>query len=242
MRPQSRTRPATLTPVSGSGDPSGMAERTTVPEPLPETMPVAVFMGVALQGTGMDGPSAVVGLGADVDPTAAARKASLEVGQVRPAIRRRVRVDGVARVAQLVADPSAVESMEDHALLYTHPSTASALQFLFGEPGEWDMPADVDSATALRRIVDHFRDIDHDVLYADLTPVDMAALGVFTARVIVPDFQPIGFGRGERRLGGHRLYEFAYRQGLRPAVTTPGDLNPMPHPIACRHPTPASSW
>ncbi len=199
---------------------------------LPTDHPVAVFMGIARQGEGMDGPSAVVGLGADFDPITAARKAALEVGQVRPAIRRRARGEGAARVAELVANPSAVESMEDHALLYTHASTASALRFLYGEPRAWSPRAGISRATALRHIVDHLAGAGHDVVYADLTPVDMATLGVFTARAIVTDFQPIGFGRGERRLGGRRLYEFAHRQGLRPAVTTPADLNPMPHPIA----------
>jgi ribosomal protein S12 methylthiotransferase accessory factor len=199
---------------------------------VPTDHPVAVFIGIALQGEGIEGPSAVVGLGADIDPIEAARKAALEVGQVRPSIRRRARIQSAERVEELAANPLAVDSMEDHALLYTHPSTAEALRFLFGEPREWGRPLGVDSATALRRIVEHFRNAGQDVLYADLTPIDMAALGVFTARVIVPDFQPICFGRGERRLGGRRLFEFAFNQGLRPAVTTAADLNPMPHPIA----------
>jgi ribosomal protein S12 methylthiotransferase accessory factor len=60
----------------------------------------------------------------------------------------------------------------------------------------------------------------------------MAALGIFTARVIVPSYQPIWFGHGERRLGGRRAYEFGFRQGLRPAAAEPGSLNSMPHPIA----------
>ena len=122
--------------------------------------------------------------------------------------------------------------MEDHALLYAHPSTAWAFRFLFGEPRRWAPGPRIDSATKLRRIVEHFRSVGQDVLYVDLTPSDMASLGVFTSRVVVPGFQPIWFGRGERRLGGRRMFEFAFRQGLRKAVTEPGDLNPMPHPIA----------
>jgi ribosomal protein S12 methylthiotransferase accessory factor len=194
--------------------------------------PVSVFMGIALQGQSAGGPSAVVGLGADIDPIAAARKAALEVGQVRPAIRRRARREGAARVHELVADPTLVESMEDHALLYTDPQMADQFRFLFGERRPWCPRIVVDPAAGLRRIVEHFAGIGQEVLYANLTPPDMAAVGIFTARAIVPDFQPISFGKGERRLGGRRLYEFATQQGLRSAEATPAELNPMPHPIA----------
>lgn len=199
---------------------------------LPTDHPVSVFMGIALHTDGTEGPSAAVGLGADMDPVEAARKAALEVGQVRPSIRRRARLVSPERVAELAADPLKVASMEDHALLYADPSTAWAFRFLFGEPREWEDRPRVDAATALRRLVEHFRGVGQDVLYVDLTPADMASLGLFTARVVVPGFQPIWFGRGERRLGGRRMFEFAFRQGLSPAVTEPGALNPMPHPIA----------
>src|SRR5688572_114549 len=40
-----------------------------------------------------------------------------------------------------------------------------------------------------------------DVFYVSLTPRDLEPLGVFTARALLPDFQPIWFGSGERRLG-----------------------------------------
>jgi ribosomal protein S12 methylthiotransferase accessory factor len=171
-------------------------------------------------------------LGADIDPIAAARKAALEVGQVRPAIRRRARREGAARVHELVADPTLVESMEDHALLYAGPQMADQLRFLFGERRPWCPRMVVDPAAGLRRIVEHFAGVGQEVLYANLTPPDMAAVGIFTARAIVPDFQPISFGKGERRLGGRRLYEFATQQGFRSAEATPAELNPMPHPIA----------
>lgn len=214
---------------------------------LPTDHPVSVFLAIALQCEGGDGPSSAVGLGADLDPVESARKAALEVGQVRPSIRRRARTVSAARVAELAADPSKVASMEDHALLYADPSTAWAFRFLFdpkgegprrdfasliGEPRGWEPGQGVDAATGLRRLVDHFRSVGQDALYVNLTPPDMASLGLFTARAIVPGFQPIWFGRGERRLGGRRMFEFAFRQGLRPAVAEPRDLNPMPHPIA----------
>jgi len=79
---------------------------------LPTDHPVSVFIGIALQREGADGPSSAVGLGADLDPVESALKAALEVGQVRPSIRRRARMVSATRVAELAADPSKVASME----------------------------------------------------------------------------------------------------------------------------------
>ena len=60
----------------------------------------------------------------------------------------------------------------------------------------------------------------------------LARLGLFTARVIVPGFQPIHFGWKETRLGGTRLFDLAHRLGLRSRPATPADLNDDPHPLA----------
>jgi ribosomal protein S12 methylthiotransferase accessory factor len=199
---------------------------------LPADHPVSVFMGIARSASPDNGPSAAVGLGADLNPLESARRAVLEVGQVRPSIRRRARIVSAERVAELAADPVKVTAMEDHALLYAHPSTAHAFDFLLGEPRPWRDTPILDSGTALRRIVQHFGEVGQEVLYANLTSPDMQALGIFTARVIVPGFQPIWFGEAERRLGGRRMFEFAFRNGLRETVTEANALNPMPHPLA----------
>jgi hypothetical protein len=71
-------------------------------------------------------------LGANLDPLRAARAAALEVGQVRPAFRERCRTHDVARIAELVANPEKVKSLEDHALLYADPTMAHEFEFLMG--------------------------------------------------------------------------------------------------------------
>jgi ribosomal protein S12 methylthiotransferase accessory factor len=73
---------------------------------------------------------------------------------------------------------------------------------------------------------------DSDLLYVNLTPPDMAALGLYTARAILPDFQPIDFGWKERRLGGTRVHQLPFELGLRNHVGGWADLNPDPHPLA----------
>lgn len=66
----------------------------------------------------------------------------------------------------------------------------------------------------------------------DVTPDDVAALGVRVVRSIVPGFQPIHFGADQARLGHRRLFSAPHRWGLRERPAGPADLNPDPHPLA----------
>jgi ribosomal protein S12 methylthiotransferase accessory factor len=199
---------------------------------LPTDHPVTVVAAIAFQVGGYGGPFATVGLGADLDPPAAARAAALEVGQVRPTFRERTRSRDAARIAELVADPAKTTTLEDHALLYADPSMASAFDFLEGGRADWPDRAEPEGVDPLARIVEHFRGVEQDLLYVNLTPPDLEPLGLFTARVLLPGFQPIWFGERERRLGGRRLYELPWRLGLRDAPTRFESFNPLPHPIA----------
>src|SRR3972149_1570403 len=101
---------------------------------------------------------------------AAARPAALEVGQVRPAFRERCRTHDAARIAELRANPAAVKTLEDHALLYADPAMAFAFDFLEGGRAEWPESRVASTATALSAVLDHFRAVGQDVLYVNLTP------------------------------------------------------------------------
>jgi ribosomal protein S12 methylthiotransferase accessory factor len=203
---------------------------------LPADHPVSVVLAVAFQEGGYGGPAATVGLGASLDPFGAARKAALEVGQVRPAFRERARGRDRARVAELVEDPSRVATMEDHALLYAAPEMVSAFDHLSGEATGWDALADGLGGNsydgALDTLLGHFAAVGQDVVYVNLTSPDVEPLGVHTARAVLPGFQPIWFGANEPRLAGRRLYELPHRLGLRDDASAPTSLNPLPHPLA----------
>jgi ribosomal protein S12 methylthiotransferase accessory factor len=199
--------------------------------------PGHVFLALAVQRHG-EGPAVVAGLGAGLEPATAARKAILEMSQVRPALQIGMRAPLARdRIKQLVADPRLVVTPEDHALLYTHPRAVGAFKFLEGDSPpvevDWTVTSPPDATAAgLRRLVEHFRVQGGDLLYSDLTPPDMAELGLHTARVVIPGFQPLHFGWNERRLGGRRLYEFPHRLSLTRAPATAEQLNADPHPLA----------
>jgi len=207
--------------------------------------PCHVLLALGVQRSGGDGPAAVVGLGCDLDPGRAARAAVLEVGQARAGVHTSA-PEVRARIDRLVADPRSVTTVHDHGLLYADRRSLPAFEFLDGggaadldwtppeapdPPEEPEAPGPPEAASRLRRLTEHLGSLGADLLYVNCTPPDMAALGLHTARVLIPGFQPLHFGAGEPRLGGRRLYDLPHRLGLTPAPTTPEGLNPDPHPL-----------
>jgi ribosomal protein S12 methylthiotransferase accessory factor len=203
---------------------------------LPTDHPVKVFVAVLYQENGEEGPAAVVGLGADIEPWPAAKRAILEAAQVRPGLRQRMRLPEVRRrMEELVDDPRRVTSLEDHDLLYASPKMLGSFDFLRKRPLvsiSWEQEAQSSTSLKLRCLTEHFQAENIKLLYFNLTSPDLEDFGLHAARVIIPGFQPIDFGWKERRLGGERLYVLPERLGLRRRRQTLEDLNPKPHPIS----------
>jgi ribosomal protein S12 methylthiotransferase accessory factor len=203
---------------------------------MPTDHEIPVFAAVALEPDERGGPAAVVGLGADPDPVWASHKAVLEVCQVRPALRRRLRSpEARTRLRELMQDPHRVATINDHDLLYADRDSLPRLGFWLDadpEPFTWTAAPAVPRATLLASLLDWLRARGRDLLYVNLTPPDMAELGLYTARAILPGFQPIDFGWKERRLGGNRVYELPATLGFRDHVGHIDELNDDPHPLA----------
>jgi ribosomal protein S12 methylthiotransferase accessory factor len=99
-------------------------------------------------------------------------------------------------------------------------------------PADWTSARSERAVDDLHTIAAHLEELGTDLLYCNLTTPDVLPFGVHTVRVLIPDFQPIHFGRAERRLGGTRLYEVPRRLGLRETIASVVDLNDLPHPLA----------
>ena len=192
---------------------------------------VYVFLAIARQPHAR--PAAVVGLGADYDAATAAGKAIAEIAQVRPALRRKLRREETRqRLDELHRDPRLVTSLHDHDLLYAHEASLPKLDFLFSgsvSVSEWPEKG---TASTIADLVTALGRCGHELIYCNLTVPDMERFNLFTARAIIPGFQPIDFGWKERRLGGPRIYELPVTLGLLRQPNTLETLNPDPHPIA----------
>ena len=199
---------------------------------MPTDLDVAVFLALGIAENERDLPAAAVGISAHPDPAKAAMKAFLELGQLRPGLRRRLRSTDIRdKMEALMADPRLVRGIDDHSLLYAHPSALRKLRFLREAPitrSDWP---EIDGLRDFTWLVDHMASKGHELIYSDLTTHDMDRLGLRTVRAIIPSFQPIDFGFYQMRLGGNRLYSLPFEVGLRAREGTPETLNPDPHPF-----------
>jgi ribosomal protein S12 methylthiotransferase accessory factor len=198
---------------------------------LPADTSATVVLAVAWSDRA---PAAVIGVAAALEPVAAARAAVLEAAQVRPLLRSRLRLPAVrTRMAELAATPSKVATLDDHDLVYADPGAATTGMRFLREctPSPWpDLP--MNAQGNLRSLIRSLAEVAPDVLAVDVTPPDVAGLGVRVVRGLVPGFVPIWFGAKQARLGGSRLLEMPARIGLRPGPTRLDELNLAPHPLA----------
>jgi ribosomal protein S12 methylthiotransferase accessory factor len=79
-------------------------------------------------------------------------------------------------------------------------------------------------------LVERIRAVGQRVLLADLTPHDLAPLGLSVVRAIVPGFQPLAFGHALRALALPRLWTVPQQLGYAGITPRTGD-NPAPHPF-----------
>jgi bacteriocin biosynthesis cyclodehydratase domain-containing protein len=201
---------------------------------LETDQPVAVVAAFGIDHVERhDRPAVVVGLGADVDWRVAATKASLEVGQVRPALRSRLRdPETRRRLGELLADPRAVSDLEDHDLLYADASQVGHLGHWLEAPFQRaaDAETTADAADTLGQLVETLARAGMDVVYVNLTPADVASLGIAVVRALVAGLVPIHFGADETRLAVSRLW--TYRSLAGEVARDLSDLNLQPHPLA----------
>lgn len=138
----------------------------------------------------------------------------------------------------LVADPSLVQRMDDHVLLYSQAETMAWLEFLprHGDPEplrerfrEWYEAEPAINLTAeLQAIANRVLAVAKDILIVDQTFPQMDALKLKAVRVSVPGLLPVSFGHQFRRVNLERVRQAARFLGQN-ANLMEADLNPIPH-------------
>jgi ribosomal protein S12 methylthiotransferase accessory factor len=206
---------------------------------LTTTTSVHAFVALGIAEAGDALPAVVVGLGADHDAKSAARSALSEVAQVRPGLKYRLNDhDILKRRDAMHQDTMRVEDLEDHDLYYSSFDQLPAFDFLRrGDPAALDEvigaaaeSVGISPRDRLARLAEEAAEDGARLISVNLSPPDMAELGLYTARAYLTGYQPIYFGQKEMRIAEARLDRLSRRVLGRPF--DPAHINPKPHPVA----------
>jgi ribosomal protein S12 methylthiotransferase accessory factor len=193
---------------------------------LQTDMPAMVVMAVAMDQTG-EGPAVFIGLGCELRPKEALRKALFEICQMHETARRRYE-SGTANGLNSYTD---VGNLEQHAAYFFRRDHLHEFDFLLARAGNGRQPIENFPEHSHETVEKDLRALSAGItaagyraFYRDMTTSDLEAYPVKVVRALVTQLQPIAFGHGYERLGGRRLYE---RGGI-----TEDSINPCPHPLA----------
>jgi ribosomal protein S12 methylthiotransferase accessory factor len=109
-----------------------------------------------------------------------------------------------SRVEAMLANPTKVRRPVDHALVHGCPQAFGQLERLIGPPSDQTLRAHFGprDEPRLDSLCSRLISRGFDVLFVDLTPADVATLGLSVVRALVPGALPIAFGHGRERLAG----------------------------------------
>jgi ribosomal protein S12 methylthiotransferase accessory factor len=182
-------------------------------------------------------PSVAVGAATRPTMVEAARKALVESAHTFFWIHTRCRVSDLPRFRSDYAD---VVSLDQHSLLYGDPRMRAKLGFLI-DPAERVAPVrgpmrarhveEVAGSDEMARCREALRRLELEAVVVDVTPRDVADLGLAVVRVVVVDLHPLWGGHHVRCLGGERVGDVHVRLGYLPRSLNPAELNADPHPL-----------
>jgi len=196
---------------------------------LSQLLDVPTVLGV------VRGDTVGLGVGAASAPTVqvAWKKALAEAFAVRSWARVQ-RLEQAGR--EFRDDFTDVRAFADHIALYADPARAIQTAFLDGA-AERRPVADIahlegeSPAAHVRAIVRRLADAGLTAYAVDVTAPDVRAAGLTVVKAVVPELCPLDVDHRARYLGGTRLYEAAWRRGLRDGPLEYDDVNPLPHPF-----------
>lgn len=171
-------------------------------------------------------PSMLVGAGSHIEPEKALQKALFEmelllINRVEDPTERKI--TGKNRES----DPA------DNATFYVDSGRRRYWDFMISSKKKSELPKlPLETAyKSLSRIVKTLHNLNHRVIWVDITPPDIQRLDLKVVKVFVTGFQPLYF-TNEARLSSRRLYEAPTRLGYNLQGERLHELNPAPHPLS----------
>lgn len=222
--PMARVDPeATLAGALVTGPVAGMGIECDLYQ-VPTDMPFSVMLAVGWRQN--SGPRAAVGSGCSLYSCDAAVKAVQEMIHVMSVLERR-----------RICVPSKIRRLRDHAAFYATEEGAAMLRrsLVCGPDLVQLRDADrlaADGSTELEWAVSQLKDLGLEVLAVDVTSREVAAVGFYVVRVVIPGTVDICGDARFPRLGGKRLETVPRRLGLETRDGTKCQLNSLPTPTS----------
>ncbi|BCJ85692.1 TOMM precursor leader peptide-binding protein [Effusibacillus dendaii] len=185
------------------------------------------------------GVNLICAAGAHLDPVHAVKSAIHEVAGMLLTLDEKFESNR-AECLRMLHDPSLVQKMEDHSMLYSLPEAEERLQFLLNENrpmrtfDEQFKPKarHTDLTDDLRDIIQTFRRLHLDVIVVNQTTPEISRNGLYCVKVLIPGMMPMTFGHHLTRLTGlERVFRVPVDLGYAEQPLTLEQLNPHPHPF-----------
>ena len=141
---------------------------------------------------------------------------------------------------RMLHDPFAVQTMEDHGMLYGLPEAEERLKFLLDDhrplqsfDKEFKQPPNTkDLKDDLQEILQKFRKLNLEVIVVDQSTPVTKRNGLFCVKVLIPGMLPMTFGHHLTRVRGlERVLTVPMKLGFSKQPLLFEQLNPHPHPF-----------
>jgi len=194
-------------------------------------VPITMSIGVSNAETS---PAVAVAAAADPSPERCLLKSLDELAHTRMYARQLLRYTPTLPVEVEDGHPL-VKDQRDHLRFYCPQSAKAFAEFAWSSPRRVDLGDQPDlsegsSSDQLRRLIDNTVAAGLEPLAVELTSPDIAELGLYVVRVVIPGAHPLYMGHRNRALGVKRLYEVPQKLGHRGLARNEPD-NPYPHPF-----------
>ncbi|MEH7334115.1 TOMM precursor leader peptide-binding protein [Neobacillus drentensis] len=185
------------------------------------------------------GLNLICAAGANLDPVSAVKSTIYELAGMMGKHDEKLEQNR-QKYKDMLRDPFAVRTMEDHGLLYGLPEAEERLDFIlddkrpsrtFAEEFK-QPPANSDLKDDLLDILNRFRRLNLEVIVVNQTTPVIERNGLFCVKVLIPGMLPMTFGHHLTRVKGlERVLKVPKELGYKKTPLSYEQLNPYPHPF-----------
>ncbi|MDN3015655.1 TOMM precursor leader peptide-binding protein [Paenibacillus sp. BSR1-1] len=185
------------------------------------------------------GLNLICAAGANPDPVRAVKSTIYELAGMMGKQDEKLEINR-QKYVDMLHDPFAVRTMEDHGLLYGLPEAEERLDFIlddkrplrtFAEEFK-QPPANSDLKDDLLDILNRFRRLNLEVIVVNQTTPVIERNGLFCVKVLIPGMLPMTFGHHLTRVKGlERVLKVPMELGFKKTPLSYEQLNPYPHPF-----------